>query len=107
MAVSRHFRVWLRRSPTNTERTERTEHFSFAQCYCWPEISNFEPPNCPCSVAKAVYPKNSSMSEAYRIFGNIPISYGEGLLAPRPTHKFDDHPLSLVRDWTNHRKIIS
>jgi hypothetical protein len=30
---------------------------------------------------------------------NMVIFYGEELLAPRPTHKLKDHPLSAVRDW--------
>jgi hypothetical protein len=32
------------------------------------------------------------------IFRNKLIFYGEQLLAPRPTHKLEDHPLSAVRD---------
>jgi hypothetical protein len=31
-------------------------------------------------------------------FRNKIIFYGEELLAPRPTPKLEDHPLSLVRD---------
>jgi hypothetical protein len=36
-----------------------------------------------------------------RLFGHIRnklIFYGEELLAPRPTTKLEDHPLSVVRD---------
>jgi hypothetical protein len=33
-----------------------------------------------------------------RLFPNMLIFYGEELLAPRPTHKLEDHPLSAVRD---------
>jgi hypothetical protein len=29
---------------------------------------------------------------------NVIMFYGEGLLAPRPTPKLEDHPLSAVRD---------
>jgi hypothetical protein len=32
------------------------------------------------------------------IFRNKLIFYGEALLAPRPTPKLEDHPLSAVRD---------
>jgi hypothetical protein len=32
------------------------------------------------------------------LFRNIVIIYGEELLAPRPTPKLEDHPLSAVRD---------
>jgi hypothetical protein len=32
------------------------------------------------------------------IFRNKLIFYGEELLAPRPTRKLEDHPLSAVRD---------
>jgi hypothetical protein len=32
------------------------------------------------------------------MFRNTVISYGEELLAPRPTPKLEDHPLSAVRD---------
>jgi hypothetical protein len=32
------------------------------------------------------------------VFRNMVIFYGEELLAPRPTPKLDDHPLSAVRD---------
>jgi hypothetical protein len=32
------------------------------------------------------------------MFRNIIIFYGEALLAPRPTPKLEDHPLSAVRD---------
>jgi hypothetical protein len=32
------------------------------------------------------------------VFRNMVISYGEELLAPRPTPKLEDHPLSAVRD---------
>jgi hypothetical protein len=33
------------------------------------------------------------------VFRNMVIFYGEELLAPRPTPKLEDHPLSAVRDW--------
>jgi hypothetical protein len=33
---------------------------------------------------------------------NITIFYGEELLAPRPTPKLEDHPLSAVRDCLFH-----
>jgi hypothetical protein len=33
------------------------------------------------------------------LFRNIIIFYGEELLAPRPTPKLEDHPLSAVRDF--------
>jgi hypothetical protein len=33
-----------------------------------------------------------------RLFRNIIIFYGEELLAPRPTPKLEDHPMSAVRD---------
>jgi hypothetical protein len=32
------------------------------------------------------------------VFSNKLIFYGEELLAPRPTNKLEDHPLSAVRD---------
>jgi hypothetical protein len=32
------------------------------------------------------------------MFRNMVIFYGEKLLAPRPTPKLEDHPLSAVRD---------
>jgi hypothetical protein len=32
------------------------------------------------------------------VFRNLVIFYGEELLAPRPTPKLEDHPLSAVRD---------
>jgi hypothetical protein len=32
------------------------------------------------------------------VFRNIVIFYGQELLAPRPTPKLEDHPLSAVRD---------
>jgi hypothetical protein len=32
------------------------------------------------------------------MFHNIIIFYGEGLLAPCPSPKLEDHPLSVVRD---------
>jgi hypothetical protein len=32
------------------------------------------------------------------VFRNMVIFYGEELLAPRPTPKLEDHPLSAVRD---------
>jgi hypothetical protein len=32
------------------------------------------------------------------VFRNIIVFYGEELLAPRPTPKLEDHPLSAVRD---------
>jgi hypothetical protein len=32
------------------------------------------------------------------VFRNMVIFYGEELLAPRPTSKLEDHPLSAVRD---------
>jgi hypothetical protein len=32
------------------------------------------------------------------MFCNVVILYGEELLAPRPTPKLEDHPLSAVRD---------
>jgi hypothetical protein len=31
------------------------------------------------------------------LFRNMLAFYGEGLLAPRPTPKLEDHPLSFVR----------
>jgi hypothetical protein len=34
-----------------------------------------------------------------RIFVTSFFFYGEELLAPRPTTKLEDHPLSAVRDW--------
>jgi hypothetical protein len=34
----------------------------------------------------------------YCLFRNIIIFYGEELLAPRPTPKLEEHPLSAVRD---------
>ena len=42
-----------------------------------------------------------SPEEASRLWVvlNIWIFYGEELLAPRPTPKLEDHPLSAVRDW--------
>jgi hypothetical protein len=33
-----------------------------------------------------------------KIIRNVVIFYGEELLAPRPTPKMEDHPLSAVRD---------
>jgi hypothetical protein len=39
-----------------------------------------------------------SQSEASCEFFNKIIFYGEELLAPRPTPKIKDHPLSAVRD---------
>jgi hypothetical protein len=32
------------------------------------------------------------------VFRNMVILYGEELLAPRPTPKLEDHPLSAIRD---------
>jgi hypothetical protein len=34
----------------------------------------------------------------FEVFRNKVVFYGEGLLAPRPTTKLEDHPLSAVRD---------
>jgi hypothetical protein len=34
-----------------------------------------------------------------RLFRNIIIFYGEALLAPRPTPKLEDYPLSAARDY--------
>jgi hypothetical protein len=63
-----------------------------------------EPATCPYpepahsfSVA-GVVPKNGPGLKLYRLFRNITIFYGEELLAPRPTPKLEDHPLSAVRD---------
>jgi hypothetical protein len=33
-----------------------------------------------------------------RLFRNITILYGDDLLAPRPTSKLEDHPLSAARN---------
>jgi hypothetical protein len=49
----------------------------------WPHSQ--EPATCP-------YPQLCDL------FRNMTIVYGEELLAPRPTPKLEDHPLSAVRD---------
>jgi hypothetical protein len=51
----------------------------------------------PFSVA-GVVPKKRSRPEYFCLFRNIIIFYGEELLAPRPTPKLEDNPLSVVRD---------
>jgi hypothetical protein len=50
------------------------------------------------SLAEVVYPKNPFSFEDFVTFRNKLIFYGEELLAPRPTPKLQDHPLSAVRD---------
>src|SRR5215470_11032516 len=50
-----------------------------------------EPANCPCQ-------RIGPGPRLRRLLCNIIIFYGEELLAPRPTHKLEDHPLSPVRD---------
>jgi hypothetical protein len=42
----------------------------------------------------------NSLSQ-YLVFRNKLIFYGEKLLAPRPTPKLEDHPLSAVCDLFN------
>jgi hypothetical protein len=46
------------------------------------------------------HPYNTSgrVRGALKHFVTIKNFYGEGLLAPRPTPKLEDHPLSAVRD---------
>jgi hypothetical protein len=44
------------------------------------------------------YQKISPGPRLCDLFRNMVIFYGEELLAPRPTPKLDDHPLSVVRD---------
>jgi hypothetical protein len=48
----------------------------------------------PCSQK----PATGQVRGALKHFATIKIFYGEGLLAPRPTPKLEDHPLSAVRD---------
>jgi hypothetical protein len=49
------------------------------------------------SISWIAYSKNPSRSEALLNIHNKFIFYGEGLLAPRPTPKLEDHPFSFVR----------
>jgi hypothetical protein len=46
-----------------------------------------------------VAPKYQWRSEAYSLFRSTIRSYGEELLAPRPTPNLEDHTLSAVRDY--------
>ena len=48
--------------------------------------------------AKSPYPKDQPRSEAHVSVCNKVSFYGEDLLAPRPTTKLEDYPLSAVRD---------
>jgi hypothetical protein len=52
---------------------------------------------CPYPELK-LYQRISQGSRLCDLFCNMAIFYGEELLAPRPTHKLEDHPLSAVRD---------
>ena len=45
-----------------------------------------------------LYQRISSSPKQLWMFRNMAIFYGEELLAPRPTPKLDDHPLSAVHD---------
>jgi hypothetical protein len=50
-----------------------------------------EPATCPQRISPG--------SRLCVVIRNLVISYGEELLAPRPTLKLEGHPLSAVRDW--------
>jgi len=64
----------------------------------YPHISLPEDHQISCSFFVAqVLPKYQSGSEAFSLFRNTIRFFGE-LLAPRPTPKLEDHPLSTVRD---------
>jgi hypothetical protein len=55
----------------------------------------------PHSQEPATCPYTQRISPGPRlciVFRNMVISFGEELLAPRPTPKLEDHPLSAVRD---------
>jgi len=67
-----------------------------AQSIPYPHITLPEHPSCPFFVAEVV-PKYQSPRQVF-IFRNKTNFYGEELLAPRPTPKLEDHPLSAVRD---------
>lgn len=45
-----------------------------------------------------IVPTGQSRSGAFWIFRNLMRFYSEEFLAPRQTHKLEDHPLSAVRD---------
>jgi hypothetical protein len=46
-------------------------------------------------LSTCTYPEPDQSSDPFR---NEFVFYGEGLLAPSPTPKLEDHPLSFVRD---------
>jgi hypothetical protein len=56
-----------------------------------------EPATCPYPELKS-YQRSSPGPRFCMVFRNMVIFYGEELLAPRPTSKLKDHPLSAVRD---------
>jgi len=61
--------------------------------YSEPDLSSPYPPH-PTS-----WPNDQFQSEAFFVnCSNMTRFYGEKLLAPRPTPKLEDHPLSAIRD---------
>jgi hypothetical protein len=60
-------------------------------------IRTFREVNC-CNKSIDLMKRISPGPRRFETFRNNKNFYGEGLLAPRPTRKMEDHPLSAVRD---------